>query len=213
MSNIWFTSDLHFYHFNVIAYCNRPWKTIEEMNEELILRWNAKVGPYDTIYCLGDFSMAFRAVELFSHRLNGIKYLVPGNHDFCHSYHKRSRAVENKAKWISKYEEFGWIVLPEISYISSVPGIRLCHLPYSEDVNQDKYQKFRPEDDGKILLCGHVHEKWKVRYTKKRTLMINVGVDVWNWEPVSLAEIEELMGIGEFCRDCHSCLTPCGKEE
>jgi len=194
---IWFSSDQHFWHANVIQYCNRPFKSVEEMNEKLIANWNSVVKPEDTVYCLGDFSLAFRSVELYSHRLLGNKMLVPGNHDHLHSYHKRARKLENRLQWIKKYEEYGWTVLPEQSDLSVIVDDRglyhfkLCHMPGADDHNpfDDKYERWRPilsEDDW--LLCGHIHEKWK---TKRK--MINVGVDVWDMKPVSIREIADIV--------------------
>ncbi|AMR57429.1 putative phosphoesterase [Pseudomonas phage vB_PsyM_KIL2] len=52
MSNIWFTSDLHFGHKNVIECCNRPW-TCEEQDAEIVRRWNSRVGLFDEVYHLG----------------------------------------------------------------------------------------------------------------------------------------------------------------
>jgi len=194
---IWFYSDPHFYHNNVIRYCSRPHATVEEMNEDLVRRWNTVVRPEDTVYCLGDFSMAFRAVELFSPRLMGNKVLVPGNHDFCHSYHKKSRKPDNRAEWIKKYEKNGWTVLPERTTLEleGIGVVNLCHHPYptdgADDQYDDKYAKWRPVDDGKVLLCGHVHEKWQTRLSQAGTLMVNVGVDVWDYAPVSLETLKE----------------------
>jgi len=188
---IFFTSDHHFYHANVINYCARPFATVEDMNEAMVKNWNETVGPDDTVYCLGDFSMAFRSVELFSNRLNGIKYLVPGNHDFCHSYHKKSRNEDKRKEWIKKYEENGWIVLPEQTTLDlpEIGVVNLCHHPYILiDARDDKYLKWRPKDDGKWLLCGHVHEKWKVV-----DKMINIGVDQWGFKPVSVKQIQEII--------------------
>lgn len=191
---IYFTSDLHFWHQNVIRYCNRPYKTVEEMNEDMVNKWNSIVKPEDDVYVLGDFSLAFRPVEIYSFRLNGNKYLVPGNHDMNHSYHKRSRKLENREKWHQKYKDYGWNILPEQTTLE-VPGLatfNLCHHPYAAPSNEaydDKYAKWRPIDDGRILLCGHIHEKWKTNKSSKGTLMINVGVDVWDFKPVSLDQI------------------------
>ena len=77
---IYFTSDNHFGHKNIIKYCNRPFKHVDEMNEEMIARWNAKVGPEDEVYNLGDFSFDRNPAKFFN-RLNGKKYLIKGNHD------------------------------------------------------------------------------------------------------------------------------------
>lgn len=188
---VFFTSDLHIYHANVIKYCARPFSSVEEMNEILVKNWNETVGPGDTVYCLGDFAMAFRPVETFTPRLMGTKYLVPGNHDFCHSYHKRSRNPDQRAKWIQKYVDNGWIILPEQTTLD-IPGVatvNLCHHPYHlTHPADDKYKKWRPKDDGRWLLCGHVHEKWKVV-----DKMINIGVDQWDFKPVSVEQIKEII--------------------
>lgn len=188
---IWFTSDPHYYHTNVIKYCGRPFTTVEEMNEKLILNWNNLVRYDDKIFCLGDFSMAFRSVELFSSRLMGQKYLIPGNHDFCHSVHKKSRNKENQIKWIGEYERHSWTVLPEQTTLSLGDSVtvNLCHMPYLYDhTNEIRYSKNRPINDGNWLLHGHVHEKWKVREN-----MINVGVDVWDFKPVSVDDIKKII--------------------
>lgn len=196
---IFFSSDQHYWHANVIRYCARPHKDPQEMNEDMVLKWNSVVGPHDIVYNLGDFSLAFRAVEYYPHRLMGTKILVPGNHDFCHSYHKKSRTADNQAKWIEKYKEHGFHVLPEQAVVN-FPGlgeVNMCHHPYAGpyelENGGDKYAKWRPVDDGKILLCGHVHEKWKTRRSPKGTLMINVGVDVHGFTPVSLDEIIKIV--------------------
>lgn len=192
---IFFSSDQHYWHNNVIRYCNRPFTSVEEMNELMVLAWNMNVKPDDIVYNLGDFSLAFRAVETFPQRLLGTKYLVPGNHDFCHSYHKKSRSPENREKWLQKYRDHGFIVLPEQTTLElpELGTVNLCHHPYAGpyelENGGDKYEKWRPVDDGKILLCGHVHEKWQTRRSPKGTLMINVGVDVHGMAPVSLEKI------------------------
>lgn len=197
---IWFTSDPHYWHTNVIRYCSRPYTDTQVMNEDMITGWNTVVDDSDTVYCLGDFSLAFRAVETYSFRLKGTRYLVPGNHDFCHSYHKKSRSPENREKWLQKYRDYGWIILPEQTTLD-LPGlgtVNMCHHPYSDDNShgdpgyQDKYAKWRPNDDGKILLCGHIHEKWQTKRSSKGTLMINCGVDVHGFKPISTDKIIEI---------------------
>lgn len=80
MNNIWFTSDTHFDHANVIKYCNRPFAHKDEMNEAMIENWNSVVKPGDTIYHLGDFSFGKEPSVIFR-RLNGNKIFIMGNHD------------------------------------------------------------------------------------------------------------------------------------
>lgn len=77
-----YISDTHFNHVNIIKYCNRPFKTVEDMNETIIKRWNMMVNKNDIVYHLGDFALANKETtqELVS-RLNGKIRLVRGNHD------------------------------------------------------------------------------------------------------------------------------------
>jgi calcineurin-like phosphoesterase family protein len=79
---IYFTSDTHFFHENIIRFCARPFANAEHMNDELIERWNNVVGKNDEVFHLGD--VTFGPTDLTAGvlgQLNGKKYLVPGNHD------------------------------------------------------------------------------------------------------------------------------------
>lgn len=167
------------------------------MNEVMVQKWNEVVKPEDTMYYLGDFSMAFRSVELFTNRLNGTKILVHGNHDFTHKRHPKSRTLENHQKWVQKYIDNGWESIQD-ELIIEYGGVKfkLHHLPYpfvGETEHEDKYDKYRPVDDGTILLHGHIHEKGLVQRSSNGTLMINVGVDVWDFKPVSIDQILEIV--------------------
>ena len=175
------------------------------MNEMLIKNYNDIVTQEDVVYFLGDFSMAFRSVELYSNRLNGKKYVIPGNHCFgIHSYHKKGRDPKNRAIWKAKWESHGWTVLPEQTTLD-VPGVanfNLCHMPYGDensrggyedDGHGDKYAKWRPVDDGRILLHGHTHGKWLTKRSSRGTLMIDCGVDANNFKPVSIDQIAALI--------------------
>lgn len=73
-------SDTHFSHANIIRYANRPFSSPEEMDEELIRRWNSVVRPSDHVYHLGDVAMRRSHLQIIK-RLNGHKRLVWGNHD------------------------------------------------------------------------------------------------------------------------------------
>ena len=82
MSTVFFTADPHFGHTNIIRYENRPFASAEEMDQELIRRWNETVSPEDTVYLLGDFSFygKEKSTEILS-ALQGHIRLVMGNHD------------------------------------------------------------------------------------------------------------------------------------
>ena len=79
----WFTSDQHFFHDNIIKLCNRPFRNTDEMNAEMVMRWNSVVGPNDHVLHLGDLfgGKDLQAKQALRSRLNGRIFLVPGNHD------------------------------------------------------------------------------------------------------------------------------------
>jgi calcineurin-like phosphoesterase family protein len=81
MSKVYFIADTHFQHKNILKYEGllRPFKDLEEHDNEIVKRWNGKVGPMDKVYVLGDFS--FGDVSIAG-KLNGTKVLVLGNHDY-----------------------------------------------------------------------------------------------------------------------------------
>lgn len=85
MSNIFFTSDQHYGHYNIIRYCNRPFETLEEMDQELIKRHNEVVSPKDTVYHLGDFCFSktkSEAYQKYINKLNGANIFIRGSHDY-----------------------------------------------------------------------------------------------------------------------------------
>jgi len=80
---LYFTSDLHFGHKNIIDICNRPFKDIEEMDEILIYNWNSIIKNSDTVFILGDFCWKLndKTIKHYISRLNGNKIFIKGNHD------------------------------------------------------------------------------------------------------------------------------------
>jgi calcineurin-like phosphoesterase family protein len=86
MPNVFLTSDTHFGHVNICNFTNydgspvRPWDSVEEMDEEMVKRWNDAVGPKDKVYHLGDVVINRKSLQILD-RLNGDKVLIKGNHD------------------------------------------------------------------------------------------------------------------------------------
>lgn len=114
---IWFTSDQHFNHQNIIAYCKRPYRTLREMNEVIIDRHNSVVGKKDMVWHLGDFSWSEAAS--FLSKLNGKHNLCLGNHDHKHIkkwefdlFDRVEQACivkyEHKSLWLSHYAHARW---------------------------------------------------------------------------------------------------------
>jgi len=80
MAKRYIISDPHFGHFNIIAFANRPFTTVEEMDEGIIERWNSVVNSEDRVFVAGDIAMSRKYVEKIQY-CNGHKILLPGNHD------------------------------------------------------------------------------------------------------------------------------------
>ena len=99
MSKIWFTSDLHFGHSNIIKYCGRPYETVEEMNDGLILQWNSMVSEHDIIYHLGDFCLTHSEDKIVNwvNQLKGNIRFITVNHD------TRLRGIDSL--WVKSYFE------------------------------------------------------------------------------------------------------------
>ena len=97
---IWFTSDTHFGHQNILKYTDRPFSSVEEMDEALIENWNNRVGDDDEIYHLGDVALCSpNKLRKVLARLKGKIYLIRGNHD------KSASACSDRFEWIKDYYE------------------------------------------------------------------------------------------------------------
>jgi calcineurin-like phosphoesterase family protein len=183
---IWFTSDLHFGHLNILTYANRPFSDVPHMNTELVRFWNETVHPDDTVYVLGDFAMGQIADTLpIALRLNGHKKLVRGNHDRCWDGNKKWE------QWVGRYEGAGFELMPNQMDFDLGDGISalLCHFPYAGDhTEKDRYIEARPDRaEHDVLIHGHVHDAWLVNGDQ-----INVGADVWSYRPVSIDVIRAM---------------------
>lgn len=161
MNHLWFTSDLHFGHKNIIKYCNRPYFDIKEMDDSLILRWNSCVGENDTVYVLGDVSMRpwRRTVEILE-QLNGFKHLIVGNHD---------EGLLNKPAFRDQF-----ISIDDMRTVKH-DGHRffLCHYPMISWNGKHK---------GVIHLHGHTHGTLQRSYRDPQRF--DVGVDANDLYPV-----------------------------
>jgi calcineurin-like phosphoesterase family protein len=176
MSNTFWTADSHCNHARIIEYCNRPFTSVNEMNETIISNWNKVVKPGDTIYHLGDvfFCRGQRGQELaeqFLSRLNGKKILLVGNHD--------SKELINAKGWENVY--FG---IKELNFNGQ--HITMCH--YAMLVyNRSHY--------GAWMLQAHSHNKLKswIDLHLPNNKILDVGVDGHNFIPWSYEEIKQYM--------------------
>ncbi|RTL00270.1 MAG: hypothetical protein EKK65_08270 [Lysobacterales bacterium] len=174
---IWFTSDLHFGHKGIVKY--RP-RFADEVSMRAHIRaaWCDVVAADDVVYVIGDAAFTGRHLDEMGD-LPGTLVLVAGNHDRCWP---DGRQI---LRWRRVFAEvhLGWIDA-EFDGV----GVRMCHFPRSPDpfYEDQRYGRYRPAADGRLLLHGHVHGAWKFRDDQ-----INVGVDVWDFRPVSLPELQE----------------------
>lgn len=168
--NVWMTSDHHHMHKNIIQYSGRPW-TFEEQTEQLISRWNSRVGLMDDVYHLGDFAFAgfkkLNKVLDIIKELNGNIHFIRGNH--CED--RLWRAIEDAnlahVAWIKHYHEL------------KVDGQRviLCHYPLSV---------WNGSHHGSWMLHGHCHGSFQ-----GQGKIMDVGIDahkdfqIFSWEEIS----------------------------
>lgn len=190
---IWFRADDHFYHNKVIAFCNRPFASLDEMHAHMIAEHNKRVNKKDHVYFLGDFSFSgtTKTTDILS-KMNGYKILIKGNHDMA--------AHKMIACGFNEVHENIHFMLPggQTVFLSHFPyhpmssyknhdGI--IETQYEDDGSDRRYLHKRIVDDGSSwLLHGHVHEDWKINGRQ-----INVGVDQWDYKPVSVEQILTLM--------------------
>ncbi len=195
MGKVLFTSDLHFGHENVIRFDGRPFSTVEEMDNELIRRWNEKVAPGDLVYVLGDFIWKSRnddAAELIR-SLHGQIILIKGNHDrFLHN-----AKAKDALAGIKDYDDI-CVTLEDGTQKRCI----LSHY-FIPMYNGHRY--------GAIHLHGHSHNTEEAQLEldiaaemKAKGLsneIFNVGCMYWNYEPVTLDEILKIKETSEVQND------------
>lgn len=173
---IWFTSDTHFGHAGVLRLSNRPFRSLDEMHEELVRRWNERVHPNDVVFHLGDL-MFGRPLEALR-ELKGRVTMLAGNHD-----QRRSLEYADALGWdlqamfnIKVADDAGLGPSPKHQYIT------LCHYP----MVTWNYRRFES-----WMLHGHSHgtRDHENRYVKR----LDVGVDCFNYAPVSYEQVREIM--------------------
>lgn len=175
-----FTSDHHFGHRNILRYCSRPFDHVDQMDEELIARWNATIGDDDEVYHLGDFTLKTRgfARRIFARLRGHIRVLgLPWHHD--------NGWVPATAGPSSFTTASGHVVeiLPallamKLEDASGTPRIiTLSHYPLAE---------WEAGHHGGWHLHGHSHGQHRGPGSK-----LDVGVDCHDYTPVSLEQLAD----------------------
>lgn len=171
MADIWFSSDPHFHHLNIIRYAERPFDDVSEMNEKIVALHNERVRPQDHWYCLGDVTMERdnqgRGLGILS-RMNGHKRLILGNHDHY--------AMKHYLTWFEK-----------VMAMQRIDGLWMMHVPC------------HPSNVGSAtaVVHGHIHQnpspppavrEWEKDGVQHKRVVpyINISLEVTNYHPVSL---------------------------
>lgn len=182
--SVFFTSDLHLGHENILHLDGRPFQSIEENDDEILKRWNSKVNSNDTVYILGDMIWKPRKGKTIVQMLkefNGHKILIKGNHDG----RIISSLTRKEFSDIKDYDDIK-VTLQD----KTVKRCILSHYPI---------HFYNGHYSNAIMLYGHVHTTKEYQLTKEYAdwlnkngcpvEMYNVGTMIWNYEPVTLDEI------------------------
>ncbi|MCK0513996.1 metallophosphoesterase [Anaerobiospirillum sp. NML120448] len=178
-TKVFFTSDTHFGHSNIIKYCQRPFNSAEHMDEVLINNWNEVVSPQDIVFHLGDFCFGSDKEWIkILQRLNGTKYLILGNHDL--------KKIANS----SQIQDYFADINMQMRVVVDKQKMLLNHYPFLcfEGGYQNVWQLF-----------GHVHSsKHSTGLDKERLVHLfptqyDVGVDNNNYRPVSFAQVSQII--------------------
>jgi calcineurin-like phosphoesterase family protein len=164
---IFFTSDQHFGHANIIRFCDRPFADTDEMNDALIANWNAVVTNRDAVYIVGDLMFRLEIEpEVILRQLKGKKRLIIGNHD---------------KSWMPKVElNRHFESVEHYQIIAASEGkVTLCHYPMMSF-------------GSKWHIFGHIHNNkpdsfWPLLRSMDNAL--NASVEVNNYRPATFDEL------------------------
>ncbi len=174
-NDVYFTSDTHFSHYNIMKYTSRPFNTTHEMNEAMIENWNKVVPANGIVFHLGDF--AWKQVETWKEireKLNGKIHLIYGNHD-----EKLLKQIKDLFEEITNYKEINIDDL-DSTYSNGLQNIVLFHYPI---------RSWNRMFHGSFHLSGHCHPK--TQQANEHEAWMDVGVDANDFTPVSYQQVKD----------------------
>lgn len=180
-NDLYFTSDNHFHHKNIIEYCNRPWGDIRTHDSALIQLWNSVVPKNGIVFCGGDFIFTSNIEwvrELVS-KLNGKIYLTLGNH--C-MQNRLDRPIFKEI--FADVQDMYYLTIQDEEIKQGCLNFLISHYPM---------MYWRP---GYIHLHGHVHSgpnSTANEIVPFHTNRYDIGVDAWNYSPISYYELREVI--------------------
>lgn len=189
--NLFFTSDLHFGHRNVINFCNRPFSDIKDMSEKLIENWNAVVTDNDIVFVLGDtfWFNDSRTIKKVLEQLNGKDiYILPGNHCDFDAYHR----VDDPRIHLCQDIVCLWLTSADFErrhWHRKTMEIWMSHYPLTT---------WPHRENGAFQLFGHIHSQPGKTEGVDQNLALHwnqadAGCDYWEWKPVLFEDILSFM--------------------
>jgi len=171
---IWFISDPHFGHENIIKFTGldgnkiRPgFNDIDHMNTTIIQHWNSMISPSDKVYCMGDFGNPDIAAQL-----NGKKRLILGNHDV---------KWDKLHKYFQKISLIRWFNEDGVNFVVS-------HCPLRFDADSLPHRQVH------FNVHGHIHEKLvKTEHGTDDLRYVNLCVEHTDWKPVNMDQLVKMM--------------------
>ncbi|KAB7513960.1 hypothetical protein DM867_09240 [Halosegnis rubeus] len=170
-------SDLHLDHANVIDYCDRPFDSVEGMNETLAEQWNREIAPGDSVVYGGDLTIRSTAAALLDwlERLNGEVVFVLGNHDD--------------------------VVMDRLDHVQFVDETRFTHRGVPFHVVHDPADG--PSNPAGWLLHGHHHNNWPEQFPSisHDARRVNLSAELFGYRPLAVDQLVEYLARGERFSD------------
>lgn len=184
--NIFFASDYHLGHHNVIKYDNRPFKDVEEMHSTLLKNWNSVVGEQDIVFYLGDLSFGKSDLsKWFTHSINGKIHFILGNHDKMKDITKL-----NRFESIHPYGCEIWIKDEDTKSARGSDGYQQLILSHYPILSWNRAHH------GSWHLHGHSHQsltKSEIGKEYYKRKVIDIGCNGWDYTPQSYQQIKDVM--------------------
>ena len=189
--NLFFTSDLHFGHRNVLKFCNRPWEDEKQMAQGLINNWNSVVTDNDIVFVLGDtfWFNDSRTIKKILGQLNGKEiYIIPGNHCDFDAYHR----VDDPRIHLCQDIVCLWLTSADFDrrhWHRKTMEIWMQHYPMST---------WPHRENGALHLFGHIHSQEGKTEGVDQDLILHwnqadAGCDYWGWKPVLFEDVLTFM--------------------
>ena len=177
---VFFIADTHFGHKNINRFCDRPFNSVDEMNETLISNWNERVTGRDSVYVIGDLFFRCEDPETILKRLHGKKHLIVGNHD---------------SSWINMVDTgkyFQSVALME-TISDGAHAMTLCHYPLLTWMH----------DSSSYMVHGHIHANTNIDFwplIAARENVLNAGVELNDYRPVPF---DQLLANNKLFKEMH----------